>query len=250
VTDRQSGRGGGADRTRPVALLHSGDMVRTMYEAFWLPPFDSDFDPDDALRLGGDWLDDAEYPGEAVIVLHAAKMTENRPSLAQLATRFAVVGTTTRTRPHGVSHAVLAVWPSKRSMELAERLASPRGGLCVIPYWADEWQPWIQAHGAVDLLHPNAATQALVLSPEARKTLDAIIFFDGHNAFVSGEGKIHAIRNLRAMVAAGDRPAPADVEAYADASGEVRSGGGARLREYYEGVLAGKKFRNYAGRVI
>ncbi|MEA2579934.1 MAG: hypothetical protein QOE83_826, partial [Actinomycetota bacterium] len=74
--------------------------------------------------------------------------------------------------------------------------------------------------------------------------------FDGHNGFVSGAGKIDVVRRLREMVAAGHRPSPADVEAYVDASPEVWSGGGARLRRYYEGILDGKRFKDYRGQNI
>lgn len=221
-----------------------------MYEAFWLPAFESDFDPDEVLGAGGAWLRDAEFPGGPVIALHAAKMRDNRPSLASLASRFPVVAPTTGNRGFGGSHAVLAVWPSKRSMEVAKEMASPNGGLCVIPYLDKEWRSWIAAHRAIDLLKPNDEPEMLDLPAEVRKTLDSIILFDGHNGFGSAEGKIDAIRNLRAMVADGHRPTPADVEAYAHASTDVIRGGGANLRSYYEGILARKKFRDYRGRSI
>lgn len=222
-----------------------------MFEAFWLPAFESDdYDPDDALRSGGAWLREAQYAGGPVIVLHAAKMTRNRPSLERLASQFPVVAPTTSNRGYGGSHAVLAVWPSKRSMEVAEEMASPNGGLCVIPYFDEEWRPWITAHRAVNLLRPGAEPETLELPAEVRKTLDSIILFDGHNGFISAEGKIDAVRDLRAMVATGYRPAPADVEAYVAASPDVSRGGAASLRRYYEGILTGRTFRDYRGRSI
>ena len=175
-----------------------------MYDAFWLPAFDVDVDPDEVLEVGGAWLRQAVYPGGPVIVLHAAKMVENRESLARLASEFPVVGPTTKNRTYHGSHAVLAVWPSKRSMEVAEEMASPDGGLCVIPYEGEEWAPWIAAHRAVDLLKPDDEPPTLDLPAGARTSLDWMVLFDGHNGFIQSKAEI--VGRLRQMVADGYRP--------------------------------------------
>lgn len=81
-------------------------------------------------------------------------------------------------------------------------------------------------------------------------TLDSILQFGGHNSFLGGGEKEDAVQDLRAMLADGHRPDPADVEAYARASGETDVEGARRLREFYEKILAGRQLRDYRGRAI
>jgi hypothetical protein len=45
-------------------------------------------------------------------------------------------------------------------------------------------------------------------------------------------------------------PDPDAVESYTLASGETDHKGARRLREFYAGILAGRRFRDYCGRVI
>ena len=89
------------------------------------------------------------------------------------------------------------------------------------------------------------------LPEEVRSALDYIITFDGHNNFIGAGGKENCIRHLRALVKDGYRPDAADVENYVLASGAIRSHEGAkRIREWYEGILEGRGFRDYKGRPI
>jgi len=189
------------------------------YEAFWIPGLDTEFDPDEALEIGDDWLRRSSYAGDPMIVLYAANMTQNRPMLAEMGTRHTVVSPQTRSRSRGGSHAVLAVWPSGRAMEVAEQMATPDGGLCVIPGSIEEVTWWIRRTGAQNLTDPDEKPEALDLDPEVCKTLDSLIFFDGHNRFISGAGKVQTVRGLREMIGRGLRPDPGAVEAYALQSG-------------------------------
>lgn len=94
-------------------------------------------------------------------------------------------------------------------------------------------------------------TSAGSLDARVRSCLDSIVSFDGHNDLVGAGGKEHAIRSLRGVVAEGHRPDPRDLEAYVMSMGGLGSSrGSARLREWYEGILEGKSFRDYAGRKI
>jgi hypothetical protein len=215
------------------------------YEAFWIPGLDTDFGRDEALAVGDRWLRDSAYPGERLIVLHAATMVQNAGPLAEMATRFKVVAPRTQNRPrYRGSHAVLAVWASDRAMELAEELARPDGGLCLIPGSRGGPTMWIARTGAVNLGAPGAEpAERLTLEPDVSKVLDGLLDFGGRNDFYGAGEKEMAVRALRAMVAEGHRPAPDEVEAYAIASAETDYRGASHLRELYEGVLAGKRFR-------
>jgi hypothetical protein len=220
------------------------------YEAFWIPGLDTDFDPDEALLIGHDWLQSSSYPGGPVIVLNAAIMRRNRRTLDRMTDLYPLVSPRTRNRSWGGSHAVLAVWPAPQALEVAEEMAAPEGGLCVVPNSRDEMASWMRRTGAVDLTNPNAEPGSLEISPAVKEALDSIIAFDGHNDFISPEGKEYTIRWLRELIASGHRPNPADVEAYALQTGETDHTGAANLRRYYEGILSGRSFRDYRGRRI
>jgi hypothetical protein len=200
--------------------------------------------------LGDRWLRDSNYPGQRLIVLHAANMTQNRRSLAKMAMRYKVVSPQTKSRPHRGGHSVLAVWASKRALQLAEELASPGGGLCLIPGTLAEVSIWISRTRAINLTDPRAEpAQGLSIDPAVAAALDSVLILEGHNRFL-GDGKERAVSDLRAMVAAGHRPSPEDLEAFALASGHTDHTGAANLRRLYERVLHGKGFRDYRGRSI
>jgi hypothetical protein len=221
------------------------------YEAFWIPGLDTDFGRDEGLALGEQWLRDSLYPGRRLIVLYAANMIQNAAPLANMATRYPVVSPRTRNHPGRGGHAVLAVWTSEDALDFAEELASPGGGLCLIPGTFGEASMWVSRARAVNLADPEAGpAEGLSLDHEVTNALDSMLAFDGHNRFRGAGGKEDAIRRLRQMVAQGHRPPPVKVEAYAVASGETDHGGASHLRELYEGVLAGKQFRDYRGHLI
>jgi len=217
------------------------------YAAFWIPGPD-DLDMDEGLRLGYRWLDAAQFPGRRVVVLHAKKMLNNRPALAE-AGRYTVVTPRGRGIAFGEAGAVLAVWPTPDALELGQQLALD-GALCVIPYRHDiTW--WIARTGAANLADPDAEPPQLPdLDPQVRTTLDSMLQFGGHNGFLGGGEKEDAVADLRELVRAGHRPAPEQIEAYARASGETDVDGARRLRGFYESILAGRGLRDYRGRPI
>lgn len=215
--------------------------------AFWIPG-PNNLDMDEGLRLGYGWLERNAPPGRRVVVLHAMKMVNNRPMLGR-ATEYTVVSPRSRGVRYGDAGAVLTIWPSPATLEFAEQVAfgSP---LCVIPYTHDiAW--WITKTGATDLTAPDASpSPAPGLDPAVTKTLDSILGFGGHNSFVGGGEKEDAVRELRAMIAAGHRLSPEELENYLRASGETDIDGARRLRGFYESVLAGRTLRDYRGRSI
>jgi hypothetical protein len=225
--------------------------VAALYDAFWIPGLDSDFDADEALRLGFEWLDRARYAGGPLIVLYAKKMIQNRPSLAQAAHRFPVVSPQSHGgAPYAGKHAVLAVWTHGKTLDFAEECAHG-GGLCVIPAKVEHIRPWISRTGAINLTDPEAPPEPMSqLAAQVKKLLDGTIAFDGHNGFLSGGGKEDAIDALRRIAAQDERPASVDLENYVRSTGEVDAEGAARLRQWYEGVLQGRGFRDYRGRPI
>lgn len=217
------------------------------YEAFWIPGPDQ-LDMDEGLHLGYRWLETAPYRGERVVVLYAKKMVNNRRTLAE-ASRYHVVSPRARGISHTSAGPVLAIWPNADTLELAQELALD-SALCVIPYRHDiTW--WITRTGAVNLAEPESQPVTLAsLDPAVVATLDSILAFGGHNGFVGGGEKEEAVRELRAMLAVGHRPAPSDLEDYARASGETDVEGARRLRSFYETILAGRQLRDYRGRAI
>lgn len=219
------------------------------FEAFWVPQklFNAE-----ALAIGERWLLDSSYPGEKLIVLHAKKMTQNDRTLADMATRYRVASPRSigSARRRG-SNAVLAPWASDEALRLAEELANPDGGLLVIEGTLNELSTWIRGTRATNLADPGVGPAApLALDAAVTKILDSLLIFDGHNRFYGAYGKEEAVRKLRAMVAAGHRPTPEELQEYAIRSGETDHEGAGHLRELYEGVLTGKRFRSRDGRTI
>ena len=52
------------------------------------------------------------------------------------------------------------------------------------------------------------------------------------------------------MISDGNRPDPTDLESYVLTRGVRSYKGARRLREWYQGLLEGRKFRNYGRRLI
>lgn len=86
------------------------------------------------------------------------------------------------------------------------------------------------------------------LGAETVATLDSLMFFVGRNVIV-GREKVAAVRQLRGLIASGERPSPATIEAFALHAGK-RDKVARQLRTVYEGLLAGKGFRDHGGRPI
>lgn len=85
------------------------------------------------------------------------------------------------------------------------------------------------------------------LGAETVATLDSLMFFVGRNV-IAGKEKV-AVRRLRGLIASGERPSPATIEAFALRAGK-REKVARQLRTVYEGLLSGKGFRDTGGRLI
>ena len=104
--------------------------IPTRYEATWIPGLNTDFDPDEALALGEAWLRSRQDVRSRVVVMNAKKMMSNSLRLGRLASRFPFVSP--QSREAGPSpRAVLAVYPTNRTLDLAQELALD-GALCEI----------------------------------------------------------------------------------------------------------------------
>jgi hypothetical protein len=220
----------------------------SLYDAYWLPGLESEFDDDEAVDLGLDWLESVDCPGPGVIVMNAVLMQSYRSQIAN--SGFPIVSPQSRARaPGGIGKAVLAVWPDGRTLDMAERLAT-RGALCVIGGTLFDLRPWIKKSTATALVDGEALDPMNELDPMVTAALDGTLFFGGHNRFTGSHEKADAVRRMRMFLAAGHRPQPDEVEAYALASGETDHRGAAKLRGFYEGLLEGRGFRDSSGRPI
>jgi hypothetical protein len=224
------------------------------YEAVWVPGLDDEIDPDESLSIAFAWLSKAErsHGGRGVVVIYAKKMVQNRPLLADAATRWEFVS------PRSQSHLglprdggpVLAIWPpDDRTLELAEQLAF-RSALCVVPGSLYDISPWIERTGARCLVEGYAKGSPTELSKEVAESLRHMLFFGGHNGFLGGGEKEDAIRVLQEIAQRRDRPSREELEAYLRASGQTDGDGAQRAGKWYAEILAGKKHRDYRGRVI
>lgn len=219
------------------------------YEAAWIPGFNTDFEPDEAIRLGGAWLASRRSVRSRVVVMNAKKMMDNRPSLRELATRFAFVSPQSRDAG-SAPRAVLAVYPTNTTLALAEALALD-GALCVIPGTIDDVTPWIARSRATNLAFPEEAPPAPpAISDAVRDELESICRFGGHNEFLGSGEKERSIAGLRRIASLSQRPAPVDLESYVLGTGCVGADGAKRLRDWYLGVLGGKRFKDYRGKYI
>ena len=156
-----------------------------------------------------------------------------------------------RTRSHSgrKGNAVLAIWPANGTLELAERLAG-NGSLCVIPGSLDDLGHWIRRASPQHLWDADEVPDPAPLLAEAvSSALDSIVSFDGYNEFLGAGGKVQSIRALRAMLGEGHRPDPKVLEEYVLTKG-VRYKGAGRLRNWYEGLLEGRRFNGHDGRPI
>jgi hypothetical protein len=223
------------------------------YDAFWVPGLNDDGDPDDALRVALSWLRDEERlrGGSGVIVMYAKKMMGNHHRLAWAATHWPFVST--RSSSGGwpeVRGPVLCVWPpNDATLELAEQLAVG-SALCVIPGRTYDLAGWMARTGAKPLVAGAAARPIPALSDAAMKALESLASFGGHNEFLGGGEKEDAIRTLHELARRPDRPSREAIETFLRSSGEVHGDGPSRVGKWYDEVLAGKRHRDDAGRVI
>lgn len=228
--------------------LGKGRDVATQYDAYWVPGLDNDqVDPDEALALAFDWLGRAEhqYGSSGVIVMNAASMRGNRPLLASA--QWEIVSKRSR-RPHGRGP-VLAVWPSARTLELAEQMAF-RTALCVIAGTLFDVAPWIRRTEATCLADGYAVDATEAISGETRERLDHMLSFDGHNGFLGAGGKEYAIRTLREVARRPDAPTSEAIGEYLAGSGKTTAKAAARAARWYDEIRQGKRHLDYARRPI
>lgn len=223
--------------------------VPARYDALWVPGLDHDIDRDESLRIGLRWLASAERKYEAigVIVIYAKSMVGNAPLLGQAAQRWEFVSPRSR-RPSGLGP-VLAMWPNFSVLEFAETMALD-SALCVIAGHHDI-SPWVRKASAtclVDGYETDLSEPAL--PPQVIGSLDVMLSFDGHNGFIGAGGKEDAIRKLQSIDRRPDRPGPQAIEDYLLSSGETSADGARRARKWYEEIIAGKRHRDYRGRII
>ncbi len=218
------------------------------FDAFWLPSFDSEADPDEVIAIGFDWLRTAEKQArvEGVLAMHASSMRHNRPILASAP--WEIVSPRSR-GAYRTAGPVLAIYPPPKTLELAERMA--RGAaLCVIPYVMSDVLAWIQRTGAKGLVSEIAAPELPSLPADVQKELRHVVSFGGHNGFLGGGAKEIAIRAFHRIRNRPGAPSPEELADYLRITGEVDADGVARAGRWYTEVLHGKRHRDYRGRVI
>lgn len=221
--------------------------VPDRYDACWIPGFDSGLDPNSAIERGLDWLDQARYPGEGVIIVDTKRDWSADALVAN--SGYEIVSPRSRRPRRGPARPVLALCPSLQALELAQRLALD-GGLCVIPGTEAEIGPWIIRTGATNLIdHRGAPAPLPAVDDEVSRTVEHIVWLVGHKV-IAGDEKTQTVRALRVMLGAGHRP-PADaLVAHAVACGGLSAKALGQLRDLYEQLLAGRSVRDHAGRAI
>jgi hypothetical protein len=219
----------------------------TLFDAYWLPAFDSDADPDEVLAAGFAWLRRQEEAtgGRGVLAMHAASMRRNRPIL--VSAPWDIVSP--RSRGGYRSGPVLAIWPGDRVLELAEHMAL-RSALCVIPYEAKDIAGWVERTGAKPVVAGFEAPAREALPAEIEDELRHAVAFGGHNGFLGGGEKEIAIRALHRIRRMPGRPTREALEDFLRSTGEVGADGVTRAGKWWDEVLDGKRHRDYRGEVI
>lgn len=219
--------------------------MEARYKAYWIPGLDSALDQDAGLDLGQEWLNSRSgfTPSQRIVVLNALYM----------APHFQLRGPTyspqSKTHPSEGPRAVLAVYPAPETLEFAESLAL-RGQLCVIPGSVGTATQWIARTGAECLVEETTAPTLRDIPPEAKEIIDQALLFGGHNGFAGGYEKDRLIGDLREVRKLWAAATAADIEAYMLSTGETNHKGAARAREWYQGIIDGKRFRGERGRLI
>lgn len=217
------------------------------FEAFWLPAFDSDADPDDVIAAGFEWLrsQEASRATRGVLAMYAAQMRRNRPILESAP--WEIVSPRSRPRPYRIP--VLAIWPDAKVLELAGFMATG-AALCVIPYESADIAAWIERTNATALAPDFEAPHRSPVPADVEDELRHIVEFGGHNGFLGGGEKevaIRAFHNIQRMRVTPTREA---IEDYMRSTGGVNEDGVVRAGKWYEEVLEGKRHLDYRRQVI
>ena len=220
----------------------------THFEAFWLPAFDSDADPDEVLAVGLDWLRRVERAQgvRGVIAMHATSMRRNRPAL--VAAPWDIVSPRSR-QGYRIGGPVLAIWPPEKTLELAEQMAT-RSSLCVVPWEMADISAWIERTGATCLVEGFDAPVRTALPAMIEDELRHVVAFGGHNGFLGGGEKEVAIRAFHNIARGLDAPSREAVEDYLRSTGGVNAEGVRRAGRWYEEVQHGKRHLDYRREVI
>jgi hypothetical protein len=218
------------------------------FDAFWLPAFDSDADPDEVLSVGFDWLRRTQQAVgvHGVLAMYASSMRGNRPIL--LSAPWEIISPRSRTG-YRTGGPVLAIWPNERVLELAEHMAT-RSALCVIPWEASDIAGWIERTHARPLVEGFEAPTRAPLAPEIEQELQHVVAFGGHNAFLGGGEKEVAIRAFHRIKRLRGAPTRQALEDYLRSTGKVNAKGVARAGQWWQEVLEGKQHRDYRREII
>jgi hypothetical protein len=222
------------------------------FDAFWVPGLDSDVDQDDSLPIAFEWLARAErtYGGRGLLVMNAVKMVDNDPAITRAASRWPLVSPQSRRHSRQAGGPVVCVWPATdRTVQLAEFSANGKA-LCMIAGSLMSLEPWIRKTSAMCLMQGFEVGPGSPIPGDIRNLLDSMIRFGGHNAFLGGGEKEHAIRCMRLFASRPDAPSPDELEAYLRSSQGVERDGATRAGTWYERIRAGRSFRDYGGRAI
>jgi hypothetical protein len=213
------------------------------YAASWVP---DDVDEDKAATLALDWVDGLDCDGDVLLMCNG--LTGHVPP-ALRALRVVSPRGRSRTRQWR-GNIVIALRPFNDTLETAQNLALD-GALCVMAGHNEDVSAWVARTGAVNLADPAGEPLRLAaLHPEIEKAVDSILIFGGRNGFIGAGEKEHTVRRLRALLADGHRPPAEDLEAYLRASGKTSERGVKQFVKYYQGLLEGREFRDYARRPI
>ena len=215
-------------------------------DLYYVPSPDQGIGPDDAVRLGAEWLD--AQPGTPLVLLAAKSSYDNNRLLPKL-TAGAQVESVRTVSIGGQPGPVLMPWPSDETLvlvsgDLAHRISS----VCVIGSRQTPFlEQWLSAHHAQWLVDPGCSTGPgsadLHLDPVVQAALrDVSEVVNHNNGLVQQEDKAYAIRTLQLLHGAGYMLSASAVCAWASANGfsgsEVT-----QLGKYIKRINEGHGFR-------
>jgi hypothetical protein len=211
------------------------------YDAYFLP---ADLDPDEALRLGFNWL--LAQPGEPLVVLSRKGNVSNNSLLQQTVSRHRLKVTAPPRiyEPRWDGGSILVVWAGERALlDLDEYLATKANSVCVIGWTEGAHDTWIAGHGARDLRDPGTPVAAPAIDPVVAIAMKhAGRSINHNNALVTDDEKALVVMTLQELVRAGYTYDVDQLAAWAISDGwypaEIP-----RLREYANKVLEGRSFR-------
>jgi hypothetical protein len=199
-------------------------------------------DRDDGLLLALSWLEDQAKSGGVLIVVPVQQSLTYAPILERVTARFPV--TTERTlRNASISgRAVLAIWPSQKSLEDISR-DRPRS-MCVVQWVPEQTNDWLKAQRARDLSGTAPALgDASVSDPIVLAALEDMAgSVNPGNVLVQTNDREHAILTLRLLHDRAHEIDPDELYRWAISIG-WEGKGATNLKKLAAEVLAGVKHR-------